>query len=120
MILAQAIATINVDATTALEALAGITGAWVLKILQEVHRDRRDRLAERDRLAVLTRIADTNETLVRGQAEQNGKLAAVTLLNQAHHEDLIRTLTTTCRFVLPNNQRKHHEPPDAEQHSNGR
>jgi hypothetical protein len=88
----------------AIMALATLLCVWGLKFMQEWMKDRRDREADRQSIQALRDIAQSNASIVKGQLEQNGKLASVVAVNEAHHTELIRHLDTVCRARCPLNR----------------
>ncbi len=91
--------------------IAGIVGALfvlisgkVMEFWQTWLKNKRDRDNDAKTIRVLESIAASNNEIQKGQVAQNGKLASVVVVNEAHHAELIRTLQTTCR--LNTNQTK--------------
>ncbi len=87
-------------ATTTVETwqiLVPLLAAWALKFLQEFYKDRRERKSELEKLNVLQSIAQSNVEIREGQIKQNGKLSQVVAVNNAHHNELIGAVRTSCK-----------------------
>ena len=83
---------------------AAVTGLTVIiltqfgKMISDARKDKISMLAEEEKLRTLRDIANTNNSIRVGQIEQNGKLSKAVAVNEAYHNELIRTLSTTCKM----------------------
>lgn len=85
---------------------AAVTGLTVIiftqlgKWISDARKDKLSFEAEKQKLLVLQEIARSNSNIREGQIEQNGKLSTAVQVNKAYHEELIRTLATTCKVKI--------------------
>lgn len=100
------IGTITIEGWQAITGIVTLLLIWGLKFLQEFYKDRRERETDTAQIQVLRDIAASNAEISKGQVAQNGKLSTVVLINQQHHEELIRTLQSTCKASCLNFQQK--------------
>lgn len=82
------------------EAVAGgivlIVGA-VGKVLLDYQKGKREEKHADERLQTLKDIASSNKEIRNGQIEQNGKLATIMQVNGIRHDEMIRTLNSSCK-----------------------
>jgi len=77
----------------------------IFKFALDWRKGRDEREAASERLQYLKDIADTNRAIKEGQIVQNGKLATIMKINDDRHEEMIRTLNSSCkaRSIFPQN-----------------
>jgi len=62
---------------------------FVANLVKDIFKYLRDRKADKDNLEIQKSIDDNIKDLVKGQVQQNGKLATVIEVNKAYHDQLI-------------------------------
>ena len=87
------LATINMESWQVVGGVIVLIMAQGLKFWQEWLKDRRNRALDTASLEALRTISITNAAIRDGQIEQNGKLARVCAVNEAHHLELVRAIS---------------------------